>query len=92
MNGFWSCLFRRRRTIEFDKFDPFDDGINVTASRLLDDHHTLVPVSDFGDEIADNCELCPFAAGWLTDSDGPGHATASDSAEVRAWIASRLRR
>lgn len=74
-----------------DHIDVIDaDGANATASFLLNDHHDLVPVSAFGDDIADNCAVCPFAAGWVQPTtlgpDEHGHATQATSAEVRAWI------
>lgn len=65
------------------------DGANITASRILNEHHEMVPESGFGDEIADNCALCGFAAGWLQvpGEERPGHATLCDSVVVREWIA-----
>lgn len=70
-----------------DEYDYM--GTNITASRLLNEHHDLVPVSGFGDNIADHCDLCRFAAGCLQipGEDDEGHATTSTSDEVRKWIA-----
>lgn len=71
-----------------DVFDEF--GVNVRASDLLDAHHEIVGVSEFGDEIVDWCELCGFAAGWVQSTrlgpDHHGHATARSTATVRWWI------
>lgn len=67
-----------------DVFDP--DGNNLTASRLLDEHHELVPQSAFGDGTADNCLRCGFAAGWIAGADRQGHATVVPSIDVRSWI------
>lgn len=47
---------------DFPELDA--DGTNVVASGLLDAHHEVIGVSDFGDEISDHCEVCGFAAGW----------------------------
>lgn len=69
-----------------DEYDSLDQ--NITASRLLNEHHDMVPVSGFGDDIADNCEVCGFAAGCLqiAGEDDAGHATATSSETVRHWI------
>jgi hypothetical protein len=77
--------------VSVDRLDR--DGTNVTASLLLDAHHDVAGVSDFGDDIYDNCAVCGFAVGWfdlpLADNPragGPGHATAASSFEVEGWI------
>jgi hypothetical protein len=76
-----------RQSDEFDR-----EGNNVTASRLLNQHHRLVPVSGYGDNIADECAICPFAAGslQLPGEDDEGHCTTASSDRVRAWIASQV--
>lgn len=72
--------------LEEDEFD--DAGTNITASRLLNENHALQGVSGFGDNIADNCELCGFAAGCIqiAGEDDEGHATQASSRAVRDWI------
>jgi hypothetical protein len=65
-------------------------GHHLAASALLDEHHDVVGVSDFGDDIADSCEVCGFAVGFCEPDDGPdyfGHATQCHVDEVRDWIA-----
>lgn len=71
--------------------DIFDEnGTNATASFMLNDDHDVLPVSDFGDDIADHCGHCGFAAGWVQPTvlgpDEWGHATAMSSDEVLDWI------
>lgn len=70
-----------------DQFD--EDGNNVTASFLLNDHHPVVGTRDKEGYI-DNCERCGFAVGWVqpttTNSDEWGHATLASSRTVRTWI------
>lgn len=66
------------------------DGVNATASFLLNDHHTIVGTPDKEGYI-DDCERCHLAVGWVQPTTlGPdvyGHATLATSDEVRAWIA-----
>ena len=71
-----------------------DTDTNVTASRLLDNHHDFVGVSSFGDEIPDHCDVCGFAVGWYEVPDADpgeapdalGHATAVSVDEVMRWV------
>jgi hypothetical protein len=56
------------------------------ASAQLDAHHAVVGVSNFGDDISDNCAVCGFAVGWR-DDDTFGHTTLASVADVEAWAA-----
>jgi hypothetical protein len=62
--------------------------VSIEASYLLDEHHEHVGVSAYGDDIDDNCEVCPYAVGWR-DDDTLGHDTEATVDEVREWIASQ---
>lgn len=55
---------------------------DISANEILDEHHVVVNVSDFGDEIGDHCDTCGFA---ITDADH--HDTTATVDEVRGWIA-----
>lgn len=61
----------------------------MIANDLLDAHHSVVGVSDFGDDISDNCAVCGFAVGWPEDKVPSefGHDTQGGEADVRRWIA-----
>lgn len=64
--------------------DPPEEDPN----RLLDRHHDVEGVSDFGDDISDHCATCGFAAGWREHDDRFGHDTQATVDEVAEWIAS----
>lgn len=81
--------YARRSLIGRD--DVFDEeGNNAAASFMLNDHHDAVGYSGYGDEIHDNCLVCPFAVGWVQPTvlgpDEWGHSTTASVREVRAWI------
>lgn len=59
---------------------------NVLASRMLDEHHEMIPDEDDNGDF-DDCLVCMFHAGWL-DVPGAkrGHATHCDTDVIREWI------
>lgn len=63
------------------------EGTNVTASRVLDNHHDAIGVSEYGDDVLDTCGICLLAVGWIVEPEGHdsfGHATALSVEEAIA--------
>lgn len=81
-------MIREARTlVPFQEIES--QGINLDASRVLDEHHTAV-VEDPSDP--DYCEVCGFAVGYPEtgdddEDDTMSHAVEFDIQATKQWVA-----